>query len=303
MSKSILSEGLINPIIVEGPDVKGVYYIIDGARRFKALKKMDKLFPYVDCNVIREITSKQKRNEKRLQLTLTEKNATMLEKQEMYNDFDELGKGTLPNDAKRKFERGTHIPKEIREKTAEAMASKEAMEVIHSLKINEDFRASLYERLWNREIKSIHAKAFKQVMKFPLFTESSEEIKQEVINRVIKDAEFTYEKAGLIIEKTVMIHDPKMWRNDDWIIYNCREIQKQINQVNPLSIDLMKDESKKEVKKTIEFMSKKFSIDLDLQLKQYPLPHKTKEMMISPYEPKRPIIKINGKIIEYLFVY
>ncbi|MGO4887284.1 ParB N-terminal domain-containing protein [Anaerobacillus sp. MEB173] len=304
MYNSLIAEGLISSIVVEGPNKQGEFYVIDGVRRVKAMKQAAEKFPQVECNVIREITSKEKRNETRLKMQTSEKRSTMLEKQKMYNDLDELGKDSLPRDVRKRLEKGSNIPEYIRDETAKAGSSKEAMEVIYYLDINESFRNSLFKRLWNRDITGIHATALKRIIKHPLFPYLNDDIKHEVINKVIKEAEFTVQKGSLIIEKTIMKHNPEMGKYEKWIIYICKDIQEQLNLIKDSTVELMTDESIREVKKTIEFMYEKFKIHLHETQAREHTKAETKDAPFQQYHSEiNPIVKINGKEVEYLFVH
>lgn len=303
MYKDLLSEGLINPIIVEGPNKHGEYFVIDGVRRLKAMVRNSDKFTFVDCNVLRDITTKEKRNETRLKLKTSEKRSTMLEKQKMYKHLDEQGKDNLPNNVRRKLEKGLNIPEEIRDQTAKSGSSKEAMEVIYYMDIAEGFRTSLFQRLWDRDITGTHAAALKRVIRHPLFLTLNDVCKQEVINKVIEEAEFTVQKGSLIIEKAIMKHNPEQWQYDKWIIYICKEIQEQINQIKDTAIELMTVESILEMKNTIKLMNGKFKDHLHV-LDNERIKKVFKELPTQPIIHEiNPTVKINGKEVEYLFVH
>jgi hypothetical protein len=73
LQESLISYGLITPLLVEGPDQDGKHYIIDGYRRFRVMKQHPQLFDSIICKKIGKVTSREERQIARLRLKRTHK--------------------------------------------------------------------------------------------------------------------------------------------------------------------------------------------------------------------------------------
>jgi len=87
LTNNIKKNGLLEPLMVEGPDLDGNYYLIHGVRRYEALKvlkKTDNKYEKVQCIKKGSVTTREKREALRLLLAVPGKKQNKTEFQIMF---------------------------------------------------------------------------------------------------------------------------------------------------------------------------------------------------------------------------
>jgi hypothetical protein len=236
LTNNIKKNGLLEPLMVEGPDLDGNYYLIHGVRRYEALKvlkKTDNKYEKVQCIKKGSVTTREKREALRLLLAVPGKKQNKTEFQIMFNNTDpELISDSIPKHKVRKIEKGMEIPEHERIKCAKKRASQEALCMLYKLACDGQFMEYLKEKLWQRKINVEHATAFKKLMNCKYYKDINNRQKRLIIEKTLKQARFEQKDGDIIVIGQLMQDDPRPEMADWWINYVCDEISKNLKLVH-----------------------------------------------------------------------
>jgi ParB-like chromosome segregation protein Spo0J len=244
LKKSIESFGLIDPLIVEGPNEEDKYYLIHGYRRYLVLKQLKKKDSLISVRVIGKPTSKLERETKRFHIQNTSKKIIGAEEQFLIEQIQKEGNYTdedivqLLNPKKNRIKRmkkSRSIDEKLRKEVAKARGSQHALEVIYSLDISEKERNRLYRYLLNRTLTGDHADALWRVHNHELFSDLNDYQKSEVINRTLRQTKFTKREAELLIITELMKVNPNLYQEyaPSWINYVCHVLEEYTQFIHP----------------------------------------------------------------------
>ncbi|QQZ09424.1 ParB/RepB/Spo0J family partition protein [Heyndrickxia vini] len=239
MKENIQKVGLLTPLYVVGPDKHNKYFLIDGSRRYAALKALA-LYnqKFKNVKVIRyneNIGTKLEREILRFHLHNTSKKIIGAEVQTAIENIQETGQYSdekvievvqpKPSHIKR-MKRSQKIDKNLRDEVSENRASQHALEVIYNMAISTKQFSKLYHLLLNRKLTGTDADALKKLDSHPLFSDLTDEQKSNVINKTLEQARFTNKEAMLIILSEIMKDTPNDYSESalDWINYLARSL-------------------------------------------------------------------------------
>lgn len=239
MKKNIEQVGLLTPLYVVGPDKHNKYYLIDGSRRYAALKALalyNRKFKNVKVIRYKEnIGTKLERETLRFHLHNNSKKIIGAEVQTAIENIQEAGQYSdekvievvqpKPSHIKQ-MKKSRKIDKSLRDEVSEKRASQHALEVIYNMAITTKQFSKLYRILLNRKLTGTDADALKKLDSQPLFADLTDEQKSKVINKTLEQARFTNKEAKLIILSEIMKDAPNSYSDSifDWINYLVRSL-------------------------------------------------------------------------------
>ncbi|GAE35600.1 ParB N-terminal domain-containing protein [Halalkalibacter akibai] len=269
----VKANGLNKPLEVEGPDVNGNYFILDGLRRIEAIKEIRSLFPLkfreVKCLVVKQLSSQFDRNMERLGESFHSRRRTGIERQFMIEEAlknglteKELSKQlNIPISTLRKCLKGSNVPEELRVEIAKLRASQEALDVIYHLDLEDEFIEALLTELRNRSITTVHAAALKKTLKDEMYSLLEEEGKKESLLLTLREGQFTKSHARRIVLEEVIKTNPERAADGDivqWVENLCSELEKMSQKVHPKVGDQVEDQfQKRRLKNALSELNKK----------------------------------------------
>lgn len=113
LSRNLTAFGQLEPILVEGPDENGGYFLIHGYQRYLAMLENKSKFNKVKCMVNSGITTQENRNVLRLILISNGKKSTGLDQQLVYEEIkdNENRDSLVPKSKKRRMKKETRFLK------------------------------------------------------------------------------------------------------------------------------------------------------------------------------------------------
>jgi len=257
--KSLNEFGQIDPILVEGPDGEGNYYLIHGFLRLMAMSQNKNKFKMVKCICYGEMTTTENRNAVRLLLVSNSKKTTGLDEQLIYEELQDIEEreSLFPSYKKRRMKKGSNVPQEDRIKYGKKRRSQDALALLYDLEGLGSYKSMLLESLYDGEITTIHSDAIKRVIKQPMYKQLKENQKITVIEQVKKSAKFTDEKAKFLIFEQLMKQSLDKTNLNNWIEYICDEIDNVTDLVNDEIKLLGNDLHKIKLKKSLDKLNEK----------------------------------------------
>lgn len=228
LSRNLTAFGQLEPILVEGPDENGGYFLIHGYRRYLAMLENKSKFNKVKCMVNSGITTQENRNVLRLILISNGKKSTGLDQQLVYEEIkdNENRDSLVPKSKKRRMEKGNQVPQAVRIEYEKKRRSQDALALIYELKDLGNYRSKLLELLKQGKITTIHADAIKRIVSHPMYNNLKLNQKITVIEKARKTAKFTTNQAGFLIFEEMMKQNPQKENTSSWIEYICDEIER-----------------------------------------------------------------------------
>lgn len=259
LSRQLLVIGQKEPILVEGPDELGNYYLIHGYLRYHAMLQNKQHFQTAECSVISELTSQQDRTALRLMLTTSAKKSTRLDQQLLYEDIEEYEdrEHLIPRGKLKRIERGGNVPQELRIKYEKKRRSQEALALIYEQEELRQYREYLLKELYEGRITTIHSDAIKKVISHPKYQQLEYKQKIMVIERARKEAKFTSNGAGMIIFQEVMKEHPTKENIQDWLEYLCEEIDKLSESIHDDLKDLVEEKHQSKIRSSLDGLNTK----------------------------------------------
>jgi hypothetical protein len=248
IKKNIQYIGLTTPLLVVGPDKNDKYYLIDGSRRFNALKELSiynqKYKKVPVTRIAKKVGKKIDREKIRFHLHNTPKTITGAEEQSAIEHIQEAGNYSdeevieiiQPKPARiKRMKKSREIDKHLRDEVSKKRASQHALEVIYNMALSKNQFGRLYNSLLNRKITGTDADALKKLDKDVLFDELSEQQKSKAIRKVLNQSRFTNKEARLIILSELMKENPNDYTSDsyEWINYLIRTMDKIEEMIHP----------------------------------------------------------------------
>lgn len=229
LENSMLLDGQLEDIVVEGPDDEDRYYLIHGYRRLMVMRRNPDCFRTVRCVIYRGISSQTERNHLRFRFTSSAKKLIGVENQFMFEEADadpELLR-SLPSYKRKKLERGRKVPRELREELALKHGSQEALAVIWiDLKLDDRFRDELIHRLLTtKRITSDHAAALKKLANLHGFHRLTPSQKRFAVEATLAKGRFSNHDAELFMIQAIMQEDPEQDYADFWMLYVAHEME------------------------------------------------------------------------------
>ena len=248
MKKNIQQVGLLTPLYVVGPDKQNKYYLIDGLRRYDALKELardNRKFRKIKVLRYREnVGTKLDRDTLRFHLHNNSKKIIGAEVLKAIENIQEAGQYSdeevievvqpKPSHIKR-MKKSREIDKKLRDEVSKKRASQHALEVIYNMKIPTKQFLKLYHLLLGRKLIIADADALMKLDKQPLFEELTNEQKSNAINKTLEQARFTNKEAKLIILSEIMKDAPNDYTDNtvDWINYLARSLTEITSMIHP----------------------------------------------------------------------
>ncbi len=289
--------GQVDPILVEGPDKEGCFYIIDGARRFRAMQLRPAKFKFIKCIIYRNVTTVGKRNHLRIELLSTFKRPSRIEQQFMYELLQDADKMKLSKELRKKLEKGSEVPISVREKTKQSGASQEAMIVFYHLPIRDTFKNKLFERLWVRELTNEHARAIKRLLSIPQFIQLNDTQKEIAINTTIEQTQFKEQNAISIIEEIIMKDKPTHGNADAWTMHVSSLIKYNTELINNEIYKYMSSEGLDHLRACLHKLEEK------IKLIEKNMSRSNKPKINTNSKPRvKTTVKIRGKEVNYYFI-
>ncbi|WP_158553324.1 ParB N-terminal domain-containing protein [Peribacillus saganii] len=258
---SLMTYGQLDPILVEGPDKNGDYYLIHGYRRFLALSNEMNKFKKVKCTVNSEVTSTERRNALRLILISNGKKTTGLDEQLVYEELENFTdrEYLFPKNKKRRMKKGNEVPQDIRIEYEKKRRSQDALALIYGLEEMGSYKDNLLRCLKNGEITTIHGDAIKRIVNHPMYNHLDKKQKIGVIEKARKSAKFTENEAGFIIFEQIMKNSPQKENLNNWIEYICDEIERVSELIHKDLEYMSSDLHKRKLKKSIDQLNDKLN--------------------------------------------
>lgn len=244
LCNSIKIYGIKEPLRVEGPDREGRYYVVDGYRRWNALKKLKKGSFLVPVITSGECTTVQQRNIARYNLQNTSKRVTGMDNTFLVEEIIKQGDMefeeiriilNLTRAQMNKIKKSLAITEAKRQAVAQVRGSKEALEIIEFLPISAEIRSWLFDLLLERKLTGEGAKAIKKVARIDVFSWLSEEQKRKLIEDTLRSYKFDDDKAYYLVIEELMRENPRQHGEmiDEWINYICKEADRLNRLIDP----------------------------------------------------------------------
>ncbi|WP_042221755.1 ParB/RepB/Spo0J family partition protein [Oceanobacillus manasiensis] len=229
LKENIQQVGLLTPLYVVGPDKQGKYYLIDGFRRYTALKEItlyNQKSKIVKVLRLKEIVgTKLERETLRFHLHNTSKRIIGAEIQNAIETIQEAGHYSdeevievvqpKPSQIKR-MKKAREIDKSLRDEVAAKRASQHSLGVIYNMSIPAKQFSRLYDLLLDRKLTGTDGDALNKLDKHPLFQELTDVQKSRSINKTLQQARFTNKEAELIILSEIMKEAPNDYMDNSW---------------------------------------------------------------------------------------
>ncbi|PWW26637.1 ParB-like nuclease family protein [Cytobacillus oceanisediminis] len=257
LSRNLTAFGQLEPVLVEGPDENGDFFLIHGYRRYLAMLENKSKFNKIKCTVNSGITSQENRNALRLILISNGKKTTGLDQQLVYEEIknNENCTALIPKSKKRRMEKGNQVPQEDRIKYEIKRRSQDALALIYELKELGHYRSQLLEMLYQGKITTIHADAIKRVVSHSRYDNLNLNQKITVIEKARKTAKFTNNEAGFLIFEEMMKQNPQKENVGNWIEYICDEMER-ISELIHEDLQLLTTEiQKRKLRKSLQHLT------------------------------------------------
>ncbi|MFE4523719.1 hypothetical protein ACFRCQ_16660 [Cytobacillus firmus] len=227
LSRNLLAFGQLEPLLVEGPDENGDYFLIHGYLRYLAMLENKKPFNQVKCTISSGITSQENRNTLRLVLISNGKKVTGLDQQLVYEEIkdNETRDLLIPKNKRRRMKKGDQVPQDVRIEYEKKRRSQDALAIIYELKGLGSYRNQLLAMLKQGKITTIHADAIKRIVSNSMYENLTQKQKITVIEKARKTAKFTGNQAGFLIFEEMMKQNPLKENVGNWIEYICDEME------------------------------------------------------------------------------
>ena len=243
LKHSLRKYGILSPILVEGPDKEGNYYLIDGYLRLEAWKGLTALPRKIPCRIMGPPSNKLNRSKLRFHLHNTANKIIGHEEQRAIEDIQSEGGYTDEeiieqlNPKKNRIKRmkiSREIDENLREKVAKIRGSQHALETIMFMDVSEKIRKNLLDKLLKKEVTGEHADALLKVSKNDMFLDLNEEQKLHVIMNALNQSRFTKEEAQLLLLIEHMKSGNKEYNtySSDWLKYLCSTFEELISYVH-----------------------------------------------------------------------
>lgn len=229
LESSLLSYGLLTPLLVEGPDQEGRHFVIDGYRRYRVMKRHGQLFESIICKRYGALSSKEERQITRLRLKRTHKRTTSLEMQRLVEATDNPEEiiDELPNVTQKRVRRALEIPRAWRDEVEKKRRSQDALAVIwHDLAVSKTYKNELLQRLINTDKITVdHSTALKKMAKLRAYSKLTLDQKQIAVENVLAKAKFTESEAEMLIIQSIMQTNPDPAYADFWVNFCSFELK------------------------------------------------------------------------------
>ncbi|OAS21371.1 hypothetical protein [Paenibacillus oryzisoli] len=236
LEQSLLEEGVLIPLLVEGPNAEGKFFILDGYRRNHIMRRYPMEFESIPCRLYGKETSQENRNSIRLRLKRTNKRMTAIEIQKLVENSENVNDiiNELPRITQKRIRRAIVIPKFWRDRVEELRKSQDALAVIwHDLNVSTEYKNELLQRLINTDKIGVdHATALKKMAKFKVYQSLTFDQKQVAVENVLAKAKFTDNEAEMIIIQAIMQTDPDSAYADFWVNYCSFELKHVTSKIN-----------------------------------------------------------------------
>ncbi|SFI07783.1 MULTISPECIES: ParB N-terminal domain-containing protein [unclassified Bacillus (in: firmicutes)] len=232
LCNSIELEGIKEPLRVEGPNQEGKYYIIDGYRRWTALKKLKKGSFLVPVITSGKCTTVQQRNIARFNLQNITRRTTGMDKTFLVEQIMKQGNMeveeirialNLTRTQMNKIKKALAIAEEKRQAVAKVRGSNEALEIIESAPFSAEIKGWLFDLLLERDLTGEGARAIKKIVRIDMYSLLSEEQKRKLIEDTLRCYKFDDNKAYYLVMEELMRTNPKHHSEilEEWINYIC----------------------------------------------------------------------------------